>query len=166
MTRVSMAQSIYNIAGAQFYSDPDENDADPSAVFTITQNGIALPLSFAAAEGFTRSLRDDLSAWIDIQARLQVGANPPGAGDIIIDLNPLLEKQNGSGGGIPTYTGGSVAFAGGRVNNVALAGAMWATIGNASSTLKLVNEAGVPITTALIAADRLSLVGSFLAVND
>lgn len=166
-----MNQSIYDIAGTPFYLDPvDENEAtvtDPSAFFTITQNGSAIGLEAVGCEGFGRRLRKGLSAWLSIMAKVQIGTTPlPGAGNIDISFEPLLAKVNGPDGGIIQYTDGLVAFAGGRVNSVNLVGAGWKVIGNGQSSVRLVDHAGVPITTALVHTDRLALVGSFLAVND
>lgn len=162
MTRESMAQGLYDVAGTAFRYDADTDEID--AFFTITQ-GVAVEPSALTLEGFGRRLRHGISAFFHVTGRATIGGAGTGGQPITLDLAPLLTNDVGSVGGIPCGTG-CVFPASAVVGGAAVPGAQWAAAGNASSTFHLVNNAGANVTTALQANDRLGFAFSAVAVDD
>lgn len=173
----SMAQSIYDIGGAPFFgNDGDDTatlddflliaqDANPSN--TPTLNRAAVPVAAWYVEGYTKRLRRELTAWVNLVFQIIVGS-PGGAeaGGIVVDPVALLAKANGIGGGI---NGGQHCLVGGAgviVNGAHVVGAAWQVVHGGSSALSLVDHTGAEITTQLAANDQVYGSVQFLAVND
>lgn len=160
----SMAQTIYDVGGTKLYLDP--NTGDPSEFFSIKQGGDALAITGSYLEGFSRSLRRGTSAFLHVAGRASIGEAGIDGQPIILDFTPVLNNAEGWSGGILSGSGLILGGCGGRVNNVALVAAGWALVGNQSSPIHLVDNAGAVITTGLIAGDRLGFNLSLVTVSD
>lgn len=165
----SMAQSVYDIAGSTFYMNTADAEAAsrvPADFFTLEQGAGPISLESARVEGIAKALRPDVSAAVQLYGQCTLVGGGQDAAPIVLDLGPLLQSAQGWSGGIMGQAGGLLGPAGGVMGGVALVGAHWAAVSSGGSTVKLVDKEGVAITAALLAADRLSWVFSFIAVSD